>query len=136
MPQLYCVYGLRVLADAPIPGLLPASGDGGVDIRVWLDGRPPWWDGHPAESDAVWYRSPHEKGLIIWESSGEAGWYRLVYGDGNEFWVNPHGGEVWCQPSPARNLVPYLIGPVFGFVLRMREICCLHASAIRIGPEA
>jgi len=136
MCQAYSVYGLKVLADQPIPGLLPSvDTGGGADLRVWLNRLPPW----DSQSDeALWYRSPFDNGIEIRQVNG-AGWLRLVYPDGYEFLMNPMGGEVWSRwPAGAtiQHATPLLIGPVFGFILRMREICCLHASAVAIGNKS
>src|SRR5271165_3452830 len=142
MERGYCVYGLRVLADAGIAGLLPCNITDDDDLRIWVNRMPPWWDAKSASPDAVWYRSPwgDDRGqprLTVWRLNG--GWYRLLYWDSAEFLVNPEGGEVWCAWPPgvtADDPVPHLTGPVLGFVLRLRGICCLHASAIRIGQKA
>ena len=75
MERAYSVYGLRVLADAGIPGLLPADIIDRIDVRVWLNRMPPWWDARSATTDDVWYRSPevNQRGqprLTVWKVSG------------------------------------------------------------------
>ena len=135
----YCVYGLRVLSDGPIPGLLPSDGTDTIDIRVWLNRMPSWWEEHSKETETVWYTSPAVDGrgqprLIVWKLN--ASWYRLLYFDGTEFLVDPTGGELWSRwPTAAtlRDTATYLIGPVMGFILRIRGVCCLHASAASTG---
>lgn len=142
MERAYSVYGLRVLADAAIPGLLPADITDRIDVRVWLNRMPPWWDARSATADDVWYRSPavNQQGkprLTVWKV--KSGWYRLQYHDATEFLVDPEGGEIWCAWPPGaaeEDPAPYLAGPVMGFVLRLRGVCCLHASAVRIGQKA
>jgi hypothetical protein len=142
MERAYSVYGLRVLADAGIPGLLPSDIDTDrIDVRIRLNRMPPWWEARSATTDAVWYRSPavDERGqpvLTVWKV--KSGWYRLQYWDTSEFLVAPEGGEIWCAWPPgatAEDPMPYLAGPVLGFVLRLRGVCCLHASAVRIGQK-
>src|SRR5438067_205395 len=136
---VYSVYGLRVLAEAPIPGLLPCVATGGrIDVRIQLNRMPSWWEDRLATAGGVWYRSPFEKGLTIWELE-KTGWHRFLYYDGNEFLVNPREGEIWSrwlQDESIQNSAPYLVGPILGFVLRFREVCCLHASAVGIGQQA
>lgn len=145
MPLEYCAYGLRLQADAPIPALLPFSRTDcppadSIDVRVWLNRMPSWWTPESQAAAAEYYRSPYisregRPSLTVWKLQ-EDGWYRLLYHDDNEFLVNPRSGEIWCRwpPSaPAEDFVPYLVGPVLGFVLRFREVCCLHASAVNIG---
>lgn len=136
MSQVYSVYGLRVIADGPIPGLVALDEGPSMDVRVWLNRMPGWWESRRAAltDEDLCYRSPFENGLKVWQVDG--GWRRLLYHGGYEFLVNPQDAEVWsCWPSGVtlQSATPLLIGPVFGFVLRMREVCCLHASAIDTG---
>jgi hypothetical protein len=141
MPLVYCVYGLRVLCDEPIPGLLPCDSADGIDVRVWLNRMPPWWENHSPATDVEWYRTPglDDRGrprLTVWKLNRS--WYRLLYCDGTEFLVDPRGGELWSRWPPGATVedsATYLVGPVLGFVLRLREVCCLHASAISIGHK-
>jgi hypothetical protein len=142
MSSEYCVYGLQVLADAPIPGLFPSNNTDRIDIRVRLNQRPSWWEERFTTDGTLWYQSEfidHEGRPIlnIWQLERE-GWYRFAYPDGNEFVVNPQAGEIWSMWPPsilAEDSATYLVGPVLGFVLRMRGICCLHASAVSIGQK-
>lgn len=141
MSSVYSVYGLQVLADAHIPGLLPSNSAVDIDIRIWLNRMPSWWNNQSLSEDTEWYRSPRfgdtgQSRLTVWKLKGS--WYRLLYFDGTEFLVDPHGGEVWSALPPnaaVEDLGAYLVGPVMGFVLRLRGICCLHASAVRIGQK-
>lgn len=58
---------------------------------------------------------------------------RTNYFDGTQFWIDLEGGNIWAQWSKSSSFedtVSYLLGPVFGFVLRMRGVVCLHASAV------
>src|SRR5579862_2303136 len=130
----YLAYGLHVLSDGPIPGLLPSAGAERVDLRIWLNQRPPWFTGPCAGEGAAWFRSSalDERGLpilTIWQLS-ENDWYHFVYYDSNEFLVNPRIGEIWSAWPPhitPEDSATYLVGPVLGFVLRLRGMCCLHA---------
>jgi hypothetical protein len=61
--------------------------------------------------------------------------YRVSYGDGTTFLVDPRGDHVgvhWVPPLDAADAASYLIGPVLGFILRLRGSVPLHASAIAI----
>jgi hypothetical protein len=133
MPVAYQLYGLRVLADSPIPALLPTDAPGDIDLRIYLNTMPPWWEQGPRPGDSVWYSGPH----LTVRKLEKAGWYHLVYADQTEFAVNPDG-EVWSS-WPARasleDTATYLIGPVMGFILRLRKTCCLHASGVVIGRK-
>ena len=141
MERAYSVYGLSVVADGGIPGLAPAAINTDFDVRIWLNRLPPWWDAALVTAEAVWYSSPpiDERGQVrmtVWRV--KTGWYRIRYYDGSEFVVAPEGGEIWCSWPPGiapEEASPYLTGPVMGFVLRLRGVCCLHASAVRIGQK-
>ena len=61
------------------------------------------------------------------------------YGDGVRFVVSRRGTEVWADWPDGYHLedaCTYLYGPVLGFVLRLRGVICLHASAVAIGDYA
>jgi hypothetical protein len=63
----------------------------------------------------------------------------LAYGDGTRFLVNRRGSEIWATWPDSLTLddtLTYLLGPVLGFVLRLRGITCLHASAVAVGDRA
>ena len=67
------------------------------------------------------------------------GYYRLLYSDGTEFIVDRTGTRIWAtwpDTLTLEDMATYLLGPVLGFVLRLRGITCLHASAVAIGDQA
>jgi hypothetical protein len=66
-------------------------------------------------------------------------YYRFRYADETEFVVDNAGSEVWAawrEPLTIEDTATYLLGPVMGFVMLLRGIVCLHASAVAIGDEA
>jgi len=66
-------------------------------------------------------------------------WFRLRYSDGTEFFVDYLGSEIWCrwaQEATLEDVVPYLAGPILGFVLRLRGVFCLHSSAVAVNAQA
>ncbi|GAC1671227.1 MAG: HPr kinase/phosphatase C-terminal domain-containing protein [Candidatus Acidiferrum sp.] len=85
------------------------------------------------------YESPYtdEKGepiLRIWRI-GPGKYLRLAYCDGTQFWVDTAGTTLWAtwpDSSSLENAASYLLGPVFGILLRLRGTICLHASAVSI----
>ncbi len=61
------------------------------------------------------------------------GWLRLSYADGTDFILDRAGTEIWAtwpDGSSVDDMSAYLLGPVMGFVLRLRGRVCLHASGI------
>lgn len=66
-------------------------------------------------------------------------YFGFFYSDGVRFAVDRQGREVWGDWPESYTLedaCTYLLGPVIGFVLRLRGVTCLHASAIAIGEHA
>jgi energy-coupling factor transporter ATP-binding protein EcfA2 len=94
--------------------------------------------------ETLWYHSDWlddltgEPGLKIYRSPTD-GSFTLRYADGVEFIVNATGDRVRGR-RPAKSSVEdaatYLTGPVLGFLLRIRRVVSLHASAIEIGGSA
>jgi hypothetical protein len=90
-----------------------------------------------------WYVSPYcdEQGAPLsmgWKLAGGA-CLRLGYCDGTEFFFERAGTEIWVTWPPSLTLeatVSYLLGPVMGFLLRLRGVTCLHASAVALGGHA
>lgn len=69
----------------------------------------------------------------------QQGKVRLEYYDRFVFVLDNESWRVWVElPNGAtpREAMPYLTGPVWAFLLWMRGIVCLHASAIDIGGKA
>jgi hypothetical protein len=98
--------------------------------------------GQGAPPDDPWYISGGGDGktpsLRVWRLAGGA-YFRLRYSDGTEFLVDREGSEAWAtwpDSSTLEDTATYLLGPVLGFVLRLRGITCLHASAVTVGDRA
>ena len=65
--------------------------------------------------------------------------FGFFYGDGARFVVDRRGREVWAdwpENYTLEDACTYLLGPVMGFVLRLRGVVCLHASAVAVGDRA
>jgi hypothetical protein len=63
----------------------------------------------------------------------------MSYRDGTEFVVNREGTDVeatWPDEATLEDTATYLLGPVLGFVLRLRGKVCLHASAVAVNNRA
>jgi hypothetical protein len=140
----YAVYGLCLSTNQPIPGLIlmPASSSpGGHDIEVnFSAGLSTAWR---EAAWSVWFASSErtEQGepcLTIWHREGGAG-FRVCYHDGVEFAIDPGGKRIevrWPDSTTLENAASYLLGPVLGFLLRLRGVTCLHASAVAVDDFA
>jgi hypothetical protein len=65
--------------------------------------------------------------------------FDFSYSDGAHFVVNREGLEIWADWPDQYSLedaATYLLGPVIGFVLRLRGVVSLHASAVALGEQA
>lgn len=125
-----------------LPGL-PFGLDSDVfDVRVWLRD----WTAFPTsfpESFEISYTS--EPGDALGQPNLRVGvlpggdCFGLFYGDGVRFAVERRGREVWAdwpENYTLEDACTYLLGPVMGFVLRLRGVTCLHASAVAAGEQA
>jgi len=80
---------------------------------------------HRPESD------PPEHAMVRVARAGD-GHYRVSYADGAEFVIDETASEIFGVTGGQLthdDLLVYLQGPILGFVLRLRGITCLHASA-------
>ena len=141
MSLFYSAFGLSLGTNRPVPGLIPLPGVVPTHTQIWLDAVPisRWMREVP---DNFWYvsdaRDEDTPALRAWRLAGGA-CFRLQYSDGTEFLVDRKGSEVWAtwpESSTLEDTVTYLLGPVLGFVLRLRGITSLHASAIAVGGRA
>jgi hypothetical protein len=70
---------------------------------------------------------------------GELEGFQLSYSDGTRFVVDGAAAHIWGTyqaPLTAEDMATYFLGPVLGFVLRRRNLTCLHASGIEIQGHA
>src|SRR5437762_799646 len=62
-------------------------------------------------------------------------YYRFCYADKTEFVIDEAGTEIWAdwvEPLTLEDTATYLLGPIMGFVMLLRGVVCLHASAVVI----
>jgi len=89
------------------------------------------------------YKSPYvsetgEPALQVW-ARGEAGFLEIQFSDGVEFWLDRNLTTLWGQwpeDITLEDALGYLVGPVFGLLLRLRGVICLHASAVNINDRS
>ena len=141
MTSSYLAYGLRLRSDVPIPGLTPTQTTE-VDVAIWFSEQS-IFDVATNETTnpfypEVWEDESREPTLKAWRLANNFG-YRLKYCDGIEFIVDHSGATIWCRrpvTMTVEDVVVYLLGPVLGFVLRLRGRTCLHASVACIDDQA
>jgi hypothetical protein len=138
----YLAYGLRLCSNAPVPGLRPAEQTGiPPDVKVNLGTLPT--RGLPRSHYELRYVSPYltelgEPALKIWEVDGGA-FLQMSYCDGIEFWLDRRLETLWAswpENLTIEHAICYLVGPVLGFLLRLRGFVCLHASVVAIKGRA
>jgi len=106
------------------------------DVKFHL-GVAPYSDAEifPREKELVYasaYLDENEKPVLrIWKAADET-YLRLDYCDGTRFWLDRSREQLWAiwpEHLTLENALCYLLGPVFGLLLRLRGVTCWHASA-------
>jgi hypothetical protein len=142
MPYPCSIYGIGVLANREIPGV-PASQTSPVDLQITFGSLPEWFGQTNRINIEPFFVADYtdESGqpLLKFFCLDDGDYYRFSYADQTEFVVNKDGSRVWGKWSESLTLedaATYLLGPVMGFVLLLRGVVCLHASAVAIGDRA
>jgi hypothetical protein len=134
------VYGVGLRINVPLSGLSSLDPADRIDVSMEVGELPAAFRaGSPAqpfyETDAV-----DDDGAPLARVSRIAGggYFAIDYLDGTRVVVDAAGERIWADtPSgDLDNAATYLLGPVLGFVLRLRGVTCLHASAVAIGGRA
>lgn len=140
----YSAYGLFLACEQPIPGLV-VSADGAraeSDIVVHLGRLPDWVERWSVARGEPFYASSFldPDGVAsqrIWETPHEA--FLLSFSEGVTFVVE-RGGQaiwgIWDKKLSLDHATNYLRGPLMSFVLGLRGLICLHASAVVIDGRA
>jgi hypothetical protein len=140
----HVVYGLRIETNIPLPGCHLQSHPDETDLRILLKQEksacPSPLLVPPSEFS---YVSPHQdvQGQEVLRVGLLAGgqYFGFFYSDGARFAVEREGREIlahWPEGYTLEDACTYLVGPVIAFVLRLRGVTCLHASAIAVGDRA
>ena len=142
MSVSHTVYGLRLASNRPVFGLAIQSETGPSDVRIRLREPLPF----PAvltQSGVCSYDGPfcgeRERPNLRIAIDPSLEYFVFFYRDGARFAVRRDGTEVWAdwpQDYTLEDVCTYLLGPIMGFVLRLRGITCLHASAVALGDCA
>lgn len=140
MRYSYTAFGLAVDANERLPGLTTGPAHADPDVTIHVGALPAKAPDRAATS--LYYTSKEQENgtaaLHVWRADDGAR-FRFAYADGTEFVVDRLGIEVWTRWAPESTLddtATYLLGPVLGFLLRLRGVICLHASAVVIGGRA
>ena len=136
------IYGLGIVTNSQIPGV-PDSPIASEDLRINFGSLPAWLhELNAAHAEACYvadYKSEcGEPALRVFRLL-DGKYYRFDYADDTKFLIDRAGSEVWAEwtaPLTLEDTATYLLGPVLGFVMLLRGIVCLHASAIAIGDDA
>ena len=136
------IYGLGVLANRPIP-TVPRSTITTTDVRVSFGVLPDWFDSlEPPQVETTYvtdYAAACGTPALVFSRLHGGKFYRFSYADKTEFVVDDAGREIWSdwpEPLTLEDATTYLLGPVLGFVLLLRGLVCLHASAIVVDGKA
>lgn len=143
MNVLYTVFGLILQSNVRIPGLTPERVSiKSPEVEIHLGVSPGATGAALTGPEELMYVSSYlaesgESALRIWKTAN-GGFLRLDYFDGTQFWLDPRGTSVWAAwpaTQSVEDVATYLLGPVFGLLLRLRGIPCLHASAVAFGDS-
>ena len=144
MDSFHTAFSLRICSNVPVPGLLfLAASNITPDLQIQLGASPFSESEFRGIAEKLIYESSYadesgNPGLRIWKSAGGR-YLRLAYFDGTQFWLEHSGNEIWAtwpKTSTLEDACSYLLGPVFGLVLRLRGVTCLHASAVALHGAA
>jgi hypothetical protein len=136
------IYGLGVVANKIIPGV-PPSATASDDVRVSFGSLPSWVHELSVDQIETSYVAQYKDecgipALRVFRLF-EGKYYRFCYADQTEFVVDQNGSKIWAswiEPLTLEDTSTYLLGPIMGFVMLLRGVVCLHASAVAIGDEA
>jgi hypothetical protein len=133
----YTAYGLHILTTQPVPELIAVEGDADPDITISIGVRPDV----PDVREPITATEPPEEGAEerrVYRLS-PSGMVAFRYGDGTEFFIAPRGDHIWTTwqpPYTVADMATYLLGPILGYVLRLRGTVALHASAVAVDGRA
>jgi hypothetical protein len=136
------IYGLRISANRPIPSV-PSSPIESIDVQIHFGSVPAWLHELESPQSQLSYTAEYT------DNSGQpvlrvfrlldGKYHHFRYADDTEFVVDNTGSEIWAawsQPLTIEDTATYLLGPIMGFVMLLRGIVSLHASAVVVGSEA
>ncbi len=138
MSYHYSICGLQLAADRELPGLTAVAAVSQPDVRLYWQKESPQLIAR-LSTLRVWHvTTEHEINddpeLVI-EKTSDGSFYCLRYVNGANFILDAQGTEIWIRyaaPLTMADVLAYLFCPVMSFVLYLRGVVCLHASAIAV----
>src|SRR5205807_728471 len=131
----YTVFGLHLRSNVTLPGLRPIHAKpNSPDIEFHLGISPcnqmeASVDEEELADVSCYATETGEPVLRMWQVAKGA-LLRIAYFDGTQFWFDRERENLWATWPPNFSLedtLTYLLGPVFGILLRLRCVTCLHA---------
>ena len=140
----YRVYGLQLTANVEIPGLQPC--DIAVDktnIIINMGLFPENIVQHINHTAKLYYLEPGNETTdpphLVVNTLAEGKYYHFHYKSGVQFVCDSQATVVWGSwqdPLILEDATLYLLGPILGFMLRLRGVTCLHASGIVVEQKS
>jgi len=140
-PVMGYIFGLNIGLSHPIPGLPAAGANAAVDVAVDLSNQHAPAPNHTNESPwlEITDDTEGENRQLSVQRRASDGRFHFIYADGTEFFIDSAGTRVralWPDTLTIEDTAVYLLGPIIGFILRLRGIVSLHASAVVVDNRA
>lgn len=140
----YRLYGLTVSSSLRLPRLHRIELDRDApDVQIHLQEMPAELSGLSEDAGELWWTSwlKYEDGrpLRTIRSLNGGDFYHLLFEEGMRFVLDRRCRHVWATfpaEHPIEDLALCMMGPVFGTLMRIRGMVCLHASAVQLGSYA
>jgi hypothetical protein len=138
----YRLFGLDVHSDVALPGVQLCTWspqERAAPVTIRLNGSSREQITTEAEQGILVFESKKDEPCVRIEYFPSARSYRFLYSDGIMFDISSDGENVrgsWPSTMSLEDALTYLLGPVFGFILRLRGFTALHASAAVINGYA
>ena len=143
MNHSYRAYGLGFVSSLKFAALEPALPKAPeYDFQFESGPEPDWAEFGTRLPGRILSHLPesHETAdpSFVLTEHGSSECYQLSYSDGTRFVVDGRAERIWGTfrpPLTVDDLVTYFLGPVLGFLLRLRHITSLHASCVEIAGK-
>jgi len=140
----YRAYGLEIRSSTRLTGLeLAPSQAQQADLCFETGAEPEWVHSLLSLPGKILNRKLEPPGIAEPSFSlteyGEEQGFELAYSDGARFVADGAATRLWgacTAPLTLEDLQVYLLGPVMGFLLRRRNVLCLHSSAVEFQRRA